>query len=46
LKPDVNPSPTEVGSGSTASTLKAQTLLPCENDQAKPDRFSRLAYST
>ena len=21
-------------------------LLPCENDQAKPDRFSRLACST
>ena len=24
----------------------AQALLPCENDQAKPDRFSRLARST
>src|ERR1017187_3213067 len=25
---------------------QAQTLLPCENDQAKPDLFSRLARST
>jgi hypothetical protein len=24
----------------------AQALLPCENDQAKPDRISRLARST
>ena len=26
--------------------FKAAGILPCENDQAKPDRFSRLARST
>ena len=46
LKPDVNPSLTEVRLGLTASALKAQTCLPCENDQAKLDLFSRLACST
>ena len=52
LKPDVLPSLTEVRVGSTASahlfrrTGCAQILLPCENDQAKLDPFSRLACST
>jgi hypothetical protein len=52
LKPDVNPSLTEVRSGSTAPAHLfrrrgcTQALLPCENDQAKPDPFSRLACST
>jgi len=51
LKPDVLPPPTEVGDGSTvpASNIRRharRALLPCENDQAKPDRFSRLARST
>ena len=52
LKPDVLPSLTEVRDGSTASahlflrTGCAQILLPCENDQAKLDPFSRLACST
>jgi hypothetical protein len=52
LKPDVLPSLTEVRVGSTVSahlfrkTGCAQILLPCENDQAKLDPFSRLACST
>jgi hypothetical protein len=52
LKPDVLPSLTEVRVGSTASahlfrrTGCTQMLLPCENDQAKLDPFSRLACST
>ncbi len=52
LKPDVLPPLTEVRVGSTASahlflrTGCAQILLPCENDQAKLDPFSRLACST
>ena len=31
---------------STCPRSKAQAFLPCENDQAKPDLFSRLARST
>jgi len=52
LKPDVFPSLTEVRSGSTAPAHLfrrrgcTQALLPCENDQAKLDHFSRLACST
>jgi len=39
--------PTEVEEGSTRPRITAQTsYLPCENDQAKPDRLSRLARST
>jgi len=52
LKPVVNSLATEVAYESTASTHLfrrrgcMQMLLPCENDQAKPDRFPRLACST
>jgi hypothetical protein len=56
LKPVVEPLLTEVSCGPTAPAhlfvrlLRrrgcTQMLLPCENDQAKPDRFPRLACST
>jgi len=52
LKPDVGSPLTEVSERPTASALLSrkigclQMLLPCENDQAKLDHFSRLACST
>ncbi len=49
LKPDVNP----LDGGQSESTVspdrteaRARDTLPCETDQAKPDRISRLARST
>jgi hypothetical protein len=52
LKPVVPTHTTEVAGGDRASAQsvsrqnKKRCTLPCENDQAKPDRSSRLARST
>jgi hypothetical protein len=47
LKPSLSSPPTEVRVRSTRPRISALTsYLPCENDQAKPDRLSRLARST
>ena len=50
LKPDVDPQLTEVSAiDRTLCAVNqdgASSTLPCETDQAKPDRISRLARST
>jgi len=46
LKPDVLPSRRRSEMVRRCLRFRAQALLPCENDQAKPDHISRLARST
>jgi hypothetical protein len=46
LKPDVLPSRRRSEMVRRCLRFGAQALLPCENDQAKLDPFSRLACST
>jgi len=46
LKPDCLTRPTEVGGDRHTARSKGAVLNTCENDQAKPDLFSRLACST
>ena len=46
LKPDVEFSDGGQRILDCARAITAQGTLPCENDQAKLDRFSRLARST
>jgi hypothetical protein len=46
LKPDVSTLRRRSESSDCTRARKQRVLLPCENDQAKPDRISRLARST
>jgi hypothetical protein len=46
LKPDVSTLRRRSVCFDCICARKQQMLLPCENDQAKPDPFSRLARST